>query len=466
MPAGEGKPGAADVGLAGAHWANDSPGVAPSNAHHGYNGQPLAFQPAAITLQRSRSYGNKPGNMNRRNGKRNQSAGPYHHNDNPAGNGHGDHQHPQGSGASSNGNGGGGGHVLKRELYKTEMCKSFETHGTCRYAEKCQFAHGREQLRVTRRHPKYKSRRCRNFAVHGTCDYGSRCMFLHEMGPSGSASVSPGPGPVQPSTRAQQQPHQPQQQQPPPAQPRSQRHFQQPHQAAPRGPPSQPGLQVPVMQPSTAAAGQSWQDLDQGAAFSTVGDDLGGRMPLAPNGTVVDYAWGWNDSHSGNNAHEIQQPEFLLRSPSQLPAPSTGLLSLGSSSPADAPLTGSNGLSTNPSPGSALPIPIALHSPLQDDRDAGVHAPETSAESSSTVADGPDLTQPPPNVWGRPGSRSFDQQLPDSTDSVIKALLSSSPGSAADGGFLSSLAAREARGENPRRPWMSSNLPTAVNDDT
>jgi hypothetical protein len=35
--------------------------------------------------------------------------------------------------------------------------------GFCRYGGKCQFAHGTEELRQVKRHPKYKTRYCRNF---------------------------------------------------------------------------------------------------------------------------------------------------------------------------------------------------------------------------------------------------------------------------------------------------------------
>ena len=33
-------------------------------------------------------------------------------------------------------------------LYKTELCRSFEETGQCRYVGKCQFAHGFQELRV------------------------------------------------------------------------------------------------------------------------------------------------------------------------------------------------------------------------------------------------------------------------------------------------------------------------------
>lgn len=42
----------------------------------------------------------------------------------------------------------------KLGLYKTELCRSWEEKGTCRYGSKCQFAHGEEELRNVSRHPK------------------------------------------------------------------------------------------------------------------------------------------------------------------------------------------------------------------------------------------------------------------------------------------------------------------------
>lgn len=64
-------------------------------------------------------------------------------------------------------------------LYKTELCRSWEETGTCRYNAKCQFAHGREELRPVRHHPKYKTEVCESFARTGTCPYGKRCRFIH-----------------------------------------------------------------------------------------------------------------------------------------------------------------------------------------------------------------------------------------------------------------------------------------------
>lgn len=49
----------------------------------------------------------------------------------------------------------------KLGLYKTELCRSWEEKGSCRYGPKCQFAHGEEEIRKVARHPKYKTEICR-----------------------------------------------------------------------------------------------------------------------------------------------------------------------------------------------------------------------------------------------------------------------------------------------------------------
>jgi hypothetical protein len=68
---------------------------------------------------------------------------------------------------------------LPSNLYKTELCRSFEETGTCRYGSKCQFAHGYAELRPAPRHPKYKTEICKTFHSVGTCPYGTRCRFIH-----------------------------------------------------------------------------------------------------------------------------------------------------------------------------------------------------------------------------------------------------------------------------------------------
>lgn len=63
--------------------------------------------------------------------------------------------------------------------YKTELCRTYEESGTCKYGTKCQFAHGMEELRGLNRHPKYKTEPCRTFHTIGFCPYGARCHFIH-----------------------------------------------------------------------------------------------------------------------------------------------------------------------------------------------------------------------------------------------------------------------------------------------
>ncbi len=65
--------------------------------------------------------------------------------------------------------------------YKTELCRPFQDYGFCRYGDKCQFAHGEEDLKVLPRHPKYKTDLCRTYHTRGFCPYGSRCHFIHNL---------------------------------------------------------------------------------------------------------------------------------------------------------------------------------------------------------------------------------------------------------------------------------------------
>jgi len=64
-------------------------------------------------------------------------------------------------------------------LYKTELCRSWTELGYCPYGDsRCQFAHGKSELRPVIRHKKYKTVKCKNFLA-GYCPYGSRCCFIH-----------------------------------------------------------------------------------------------------------------------------------------------------------------------------------------------------------------------------------------------------------------------------------------------
>lgn len=78
--------------------------------------------------------------------------------------------------------------------YKTELCRPFEENGTCKYGDKCQFAHGIHEVRQLSRHPKYKTELCRTFHTIGFCPYGPRCHFIHnadEKRPSSGSRMSP-----------------------------------------------------------------------------------------------------------------------------------------------------------------------------------------------------------------------------------------------------------------------------------
>jgi len=83
------------------------------------------------------------------------------------------------------------GQLAQQSLYKTELCRSFEETGSCRYGAKCQFAHGKGELRPILRHPKYKTEICKTFFSSGSCPYGKRCRFIHSTLPLANESASP-----------------------------------------------------------------------------------------------------------------------------------------------------------------------------------------------------------------------------------------------------------------------------------
>ena len=68
--------------------------------------------------------------------------------------------------------------------YKTEMCKNYSLKGSCPYRNKCQFAHGDEELlrfsELNCNKQNFKTKKCRSFWTNGHCPYGSRCQFSHE----------------------------------------------------------------------------------------------------------------------------------------------------------------------------------------------------------------------------------------------------------------------------------------------
>lgn len=68
-----------------------------------------------------------------------------------------------------------------KRKYKTELCKNFELRGTCKFGDKCCFAHGKHELKSkTITHNKFKTKPCKQYFKTGYCPYGQRCQYLHK----------------------------------------------------------------------------------------------------------------------------------------------------------------------------------------------------------------------------------------------------------------------------------------------
>ncbi|ODV83248.1 hypothetical protein CANARDRAFT_25229 [[Candida] arabinofermentans NRRL YB-2248] len=72
-----------------------------------------------------------------------------------------------------------GKNTIDKELYKSEMCVQFQTKGNCPYGSKCQFAHGKFELKQVKRAVNWKTKPCSNWSKTGCCRYGKRCCFKH-----------------------------------------------------------------------------------------------------------------------------------------------------------------------------------------------------------------------------------------------------------------------------------------------
>ena len=59
------------------------------------------------------------------------------------------------------------GTKFNTQRYKSEICQRFMETGSCKYGEKCQFAHGEDELRYVYKHPKYKTLPCKTFHQSG-----------------------------------------------------------------------------------------------------------------------------------------------------------------------------------------------------------------------------------------------------------------------------------------------------------
>ena len=63
---------------------------------------------------------------------------------------------------------------------KTEMCRNWETKGSCSWGVKCSYAHGYDELQKKNHVPKnYLTRSCFTYHKQGICSFGKRCQFMH-----------------------------------------------------------------------------------------------------------------------------------------------------------------------------------------------------------------------------------------------------------------------------------------------
>lgn len=96
--------------------------------------------------------------------------------------------------------------------YKTQLCRHFMKLGRCNFGDKCQFAHGQEELKIIpgmninpqpyipKRMPSdamrdnHKTELCKYFSNDGHCRYGSGCNYAHgqaELRPKGMNMQGP-----------------------------------------------------------------------------------------------------------------------------------------------------------------------------------------------------------------------------------------------------------------------------------
>ena len=81
--------------------------------------------------------------------------------------------------------------------YKTALCKKYMQSQSCPYGDKCQFAHGEQELRTFNGHQQnmmyaigmgsknqnnmlnYKIVKCKNWEKDKSCKYGAHCTYAH-----------------------------------------------------------------------------------------------------------------------------------------------------------------------------------------------------------------------------------------------------------------------------------------------
>ena len=95
--------------------------------------------------------------------------------------------------------GGSGGPSGNQSNYKTSMCKNMTEQGYCSHGESCVFAHSSSELRAKkptfkndagwdmggagvfnkRKRDNNKTVLCQNYTTYGECQYGEKCNFAH-----------------------------------------------------------------------------------------------------------------------------------------------------------------------------------------------------------------------------------------------------------------------------------------------
>merc|ERR1712151_643984 len=71
--------------------------------------------------------------------------------------------------------------TVDKSKYKTEMCRQWSRNQTCSYGYKCQYAHGKHELRCkVISNPFHKPKKCAAYHDTGICPYGIRCKFIHD----------------------------------------------------------------------------------------------------------------------------------------------------------------------------------------------------------------------------------------------------------------------------------------------
>lgn len=63
--------------------------------------------------------------------------------------------------------------------YKTELCLNYLKDGTCKMGDRCEFAHGDQELRPRFVAYNFQSKVCNAFRNTGRCPYGTRCTYKH-----------------------------------------------------------------------------------------------------------------------------------------------------------------------------------------------------------------------------------------------------------------------------------------------